>query len=82
MGNSTHTASIHILDDDSLLYLFYLYRPFLSGEDEDYTRIMGGNWQWAGERWWYLLPTRARLPNMEKPHTWVCILPGTFPHIC
>jgi hypothetical protein len=55
MGNSTHTASIHILDDDSLLYLFYLYRPFTSDEDEDYTRIMGGNWQWAGERWWYKL---------------------------
>ena len=56
MGNRTHTASIHILDDDSLLYLFYLHRPFLLGEDEnDEARIMGGNRQWADERWWYQL---------------------------
>ena len=56
MGNRTHTASIHILDDDSLLYLFNLHRPFLLGEDEnDEARIMGGNRQWADERWWYQL---------------------------
>lgn len=35
MGNSPLTASIHILDDDSLLHIFHLYRPFLFGEDED-----------------------------------------------
>jgi hypothetical protein len=34
-GNSSHTAPIDILDDDSLLNIFYLYRPFLLGEDED-----------------------------------------------
>ena len=51
MGNRTHTTSIHILDDDSLLNLFYLYRPFLLGEDEDEdARVIGGNRQWAGER--------------------------------
>ena len=56
MGNRTHTTSIHILDDDSLLNLFYLYRPFLLGEDEDEdARVIGGNRQWAGERWWYQL---------------------------
>ena len=29
------TASIHIFDDDSLLHVFHLYRPFLLGEDRD-----------------------------------------------
>ena len=53
--NSTHTTSIHILDDDSLLNIFYLYRPFLLGEDEDVNiRIEGGR-LWARERWWYRL---------------------------
>jgi hypothetical protein len=55
MGNSAHT-SIHILDDDSLLRVFYLYRPFLLGEDEDSTaRIIGGNKRWVRGRWWYKL---------------------------
>jgi hypothetical protein len=27
MGNSPHTVSVHILDDDLLLNIFYLYRP-------------------------------------------------------
>jgi hypothetical protein len=35
MGNSPHVASIHVLDDDSLLNIFYLYRPFFLGEDEE-----------------------------------------------
>jgi hypothetical protein len=44
MGNSPRTGSIHILDDDSLLHVFYLYRPFLSGEDEDdNARFRGGD---------------------------------------
>ena len=33
-NNSLHTVLIHILDDDSLLNVFYLYRPFFLGEDE------------------------------------------------
>jgi hypothetical protein len=43
-GNSPRTASIHILDDDSLLNVFYLYRPFLLGEDDDDEddRLFGG----------------------------------------
>ena len=54
-GSSPHTTSIHILDDDSLLNIFYLYRPFLLGEGQDFnTRIDGGG-KWAGERWWYRL---------------------------
>ena len=53
MGDSISAASIHILDDDSLLNVFYLYRPLLLGEDEDdETRLMGGR-GWARGRWWY-----------------------------
>ncbi|KAH9985779.1 hypothetical protein BJV77DRAFT_96173 [Russula vinacea] len=37
------TASIHIFDDDSLLHVFHLYRPFLLGEDrDDDACILGG----------------------------------------
>ena len=58
--NRPRTPSIHILDDDSLLHIFYLYRPFLLGEDEDNEdngarRLWGGNKGWARERWWYRL---------------------------
>jgi len=56
MGNSPRTPSIHILDDDSLLHVFYLYRPFLLGEDEgDVGRLFGGWERWARGRWWYKL---------------------------
>ena len=60
MGNRPHTPSIHILDDDSLLHIFYLYRPFLLGEDEDnldhgQRRFWGGNEGWVRGRWWYSL---------------------------
>ena len=54
-GNSLHATSIHILDDDSLLNIFHLYRPSLLGEDQNVdTRINGGG-EWAGEHWWYRL---------------------------
>ena len=54
MGNSPRTASIHILDDDSLLHVFYLYRPFLSGEDQDdNARRRGGDEMETRGRWWY-----------------------------
>ena len=53
MGNSPRTASIHILDDDSLLHVFYLYRPFLSGEDQDDdARLNGGDGMETRGRWW------------------------------
>jgi hypothetical protein len=56
MGNSPHTTSIHILDNDSLLHVFNLYRPFLLGEGQhDYARLMGGVDPWVGEHWWYKL---------------------------
>jgi hypothetical protein len=56
IGDSSHIASIHVLDDDSLLNVFYLYRPFLLGKDEDdYARLMGGSGGWVRGRWWYTL---------------------------
>ena len=54
-GNSPHTESIHILDDDSLLNIFHLYRPaILDGDDDDGLRMLGGR-TWRRERWWYNL---------------------------
>jgi hypothetical protein len=56
MGNSSLATSIHILDDDSLLNIFYLYRPHLLGEDEDENgRLGGGTGRWDRGRWWYKL---------------------------
>ena len=56
MGISSHTTSIHILDDDSLLNVFNFYRPFLLGEDEhDDARLTGGKARWVRGRWWYKL---------------------------
>jgi hypothetical protein len=56
VGNRPCTASIQILDDDSLLHVFYLYRPFLLGEDEDDNdRMIGGLGSWIRGRWWYTL---------------------------
>jgi hypothetical protein len=55
-GNSPHTPSIDILDDDSLLNIFYLYRPFLLGEDEGQeSRLFGGDEGWGREHWWFKL---------------------------
>jgi hypothetical protein len=56
MTNSPLVASIHVLDDDSLLNVFYFYRPFLLGEDDDdYGRLIGGEAGWVRGRWWYTL---------------------------
>jgi len=53
-SNSPPTASIHVLDDDSLLHVFFVYRPFLSGEDQDENaRLWGGRANWARGRWWH-----------------------------
>ena len=56
-GNSLHTTSIHILDNDSLLNIFHLCRPFLLSEGhwQDVNMRFGGGGQWVGERWWYRL---------------------------
>ena len=54
--NSSHTAAIDILDDDSLLNIFHLYRPFLIGEDDnDEARLFGGFDRWERGHWWYKL---------------------------
>ena len=56
MGSSPHPAPIHILDDDSLIHVFCLYQPFISGEDEDdIARLLGGEGEWVHARWWYNL---------------------------
>ena len=52
-SNSPHTALIHILDDDSLLHIFYLYRPFLLAEDQDDDVRLTTVEPWLGEHWWY-----------------------------
>ena len=53
---SPHNLSIHILDDDSLLNIFYLNRPIFLGEDErDFDRLQGGRELWVQGRWWYQL---------------------------
>jgi len=50
-----HITSIHVLDDDSLLNIFHLYRPVLLDKDEvrNDRNLQGGIW--ARERWWYKL---------------------------
>ncbi len=57
MGNSPHTASIHILDDDSLLNIFCLYRPDFLGEEMDNSdrRLDRIREKWVVGRWWYKL---------------------------
>ena len=56
LGSRPRTASIHILDNDSLLHVFHLYRPFLLGEDQVFNaHLYGGNEGWVRGRWWYKL---------------------------
>jgi hypothetical protein len=56
MGDSPHAASIHILDDDSILNVFHIYRSSILCEDEDEdARLVGGNSPWVSEHWWYKL---------------------------
>ncbi|KAI0282461.1 hypothetical protein BGY98DRAFT_1174506, partial [Russula aff. rugulosa BPL654] len=53
---SPKIVSIHILDDDSLLNVFHLYRPCFLGEDENnFNRLLGGDETWAQGCWWYRL---------------------------
>jgi hypothetical protein len=54
-SNSPHIARIHILDDDSLLNIFHLYRPpIFDGDESDEVRASGGR-KWDLERWWHKL---------------------------
>jgi hypothetical protein len=50
--NSPHIVSIHIVDDESLLNTFYVYRRAMLCEDEDESvrRTTGGIW--GREMWW------------------------------
>ena len=56
-GTNRRRTYIDLLDDDSLLYIFYRYRPVVSEEGGDHDELEGGGWK--REYWWYLL-------------TWVC----------
>ena len=47
--------SIHILDDDSLLHLFSVYRPPIFDGDEDHGDLITGGKGWERELWWYTL---------------------------
>ncbi|KAH9961760.1 hypothetical protein BC827DRAFT_258930 [Russula dissimulans] len=52
--SASSTSSIHILDDDSLLNIFRLYRQTIFDEDKaENHRIFEG--KWVRERWWYKL---------------------------
>ena len=56
MGNSPHVVSIHVLDDDSLLNIFYLYRPFFLDEGgKGRKRLYRGGEPWVQGHWWYKL---------------------------
>ena len=48
MCNRPRTASIHTLDDDSILHVFHLSRPFFGDRDGP------ADWRYKG-RWWYAL---------------------------
>ena len=46
---------IHILDQDTLLHIFYLCRPAILDEEvtDDFLILKGG--VWTRERWWHKL---------------------------
>jgi hypothetical protein len=54
-GNRSYLTAIHMLDNDALINIFYLFRPVLLDKDEvDPVRILQGG-EWDCERWWYKL---------------------------
>ena len=54
MANRSNTASIHILDDDSLLNFFCFYRLDIFDEDGNGVRVAKGT-RWDHGDWWYNL---------------------------
>ena len=55
-GNRSPSTFVHLLDDDSLLIIFYFCRPVILGEivaNNSIQLIEGG--EWNRERWWYRL---------------------------
>jgi hypothetical protein len=79
MDNRSHRPSIHIVDDDSLLNVFYHCRPVLLDEDEtgDDTRVLLGG-DWGRERWWYVLTRVCRrwreLVLASTSHLGLCLV--------
>jgi hypothetical protein len=79
MGNRPQSPSIHILDDDSLLNMFYHCRPVLLDDDktDDDTRVLLGG-EWGRERWWYTLTHVCRrwreLVLSSTTHLGLCLV--------
>ncbi len=79
MVSRPHRPSIHIIDDDSLLNVFYHCRPVLLDEDEtgDDTRVLLGG-EWGRERWWYVLTHVCRrwreLVLASASHLGLCLV--------
>jgi hypothetical protein len=79
MNNKSHRPSIHIVDDNSLLNVFYHCRPVLFDEDEtgDDTRVLLGG-DWGRERWWYVLTRVCRrwreLVLASTSHLGLCLV--------
>ena len=77
-GDRPHSTSIHILDDDSLLNIFYLYRPVLLTEEEDIGTWFEEEEEWVQERWWYKLAQVCRrwryLILQSVSHLDICLL--------
>ena len=68
------TASIQILDNDSLFHRILSLSCIFSGEgDDDYESLYGEKEEWARRRWWYKLDL---ICQRWRSLTCVCILPG------
>ncbi len=77
MTRSTHNRSLrmftHILDDDSLLNIFYFCQPVMLDDNvTDVDRILEGG-EWARERWWYQLAHVCR--------KWRSLILGSASHL-
>jgi hypothetical protein len=79
MCDRPHSPSIHILDDDSLLNVFYHCQPVLLDDDktDDDTRVLLGG-EWGRERWWYMLTHVCRrwreLVLSSATHLGLCLV--------
>ncbi len=65
-GDRSPSTLIHILDDDSLLNVFFFCRPVILDESmADPRQILGGG-EWHRERWWYRV--------VQVCHRWRCLI--------
>jgi hypothetical protein len=56
------STTIHDLDDDSLLHIFYIFRPSLIEDEDESGTIM---WRWGSQQWWYkLVQVCSRWPRL------------------